>query len=363
MTGPSQITQRASAQNSADDAGHNPLAHGKRGKVVRSHGPHAVQHIAVLSVEVHANSTNNKLPNPDGLGGQGQGKVMVICFWVQDDTFSVGSQYGDGTTLLGSEGGVIVVQPETCSEQGAAHGLGMGQGVWVKAVPDEVALFVEFVRVVEVLNPDIIIGYDILRGSLGYLMERAAVIQAKTALPGVKQAIALETKLSRAPDEPKHEKHRNDSWGAERGSDIWLVGRIVLNVWRILRSEVKHGRYDFEDMALHLLDERQPRFTTRDLNGWFKGTGAGVPGGGRTKQKVGGVDPHPLRWRTLRYYLLRARGSLRMFEQLDLVGSTSEMARLFGIDFYSVLTRGSQYVFITVENLLLLYSFSSWHIW
>lgn len=34
---------------------------------------------------------------------------------------------------------------------------------------------------------------------------------------------------------------------------------------------------------------------------------------------------------------------LAIMDKLDLVGRTSEMARLFGIDFFSVLSRGSQY--------------------
>lgn len=38
-----------------------------------------------------------------------------------------------------------------------------------------------------------------------------------------------------------------------------------------------------------------------------------------------------------------------MLEQLDLIGRTGELARAFGIDFFSVLTRGSQY---RVESLL-----------
>ena len=38
-----------------------------------------------------------------------------------------------------------------------------------------------------------------------------------------------------------------------------------------------------------------------------------------------------------------------MVEQLDLIGRTGELARAFGIDFFSVLTRGSQY---RVESLL-----------
>ena len=36
------------------------------------------------------------------------------------------------------------------------------------------------------------------------------------------------------------------------------------------------------------------------------------------------------------------RGNLEMIEQLDMIGRTSEFARVFGIEFYHVLSRGSQ---------------------
>lgn len=45
----------------------------------------------------------------------------------------------------------------------------------------------------------------------------------------------------------------------------------------------------------------------------------------------------------------RARLNLGMLEQLDLIGRTGELARTFGIDFFSVLTRGSQ---VRVESML-----------
>jgi DNA polymerase zeta len=35
--------------------------------------------------------------------------------------------------------------------------------------------------------------------------------------------------------------------------------------------------------------------------------------------------------------------NLEVLDRLDLLGRTSEMARVFGIDFFSVLNRGSQY--------------------
>ena len=49
------------------------------------------------------------------------------------------------------------------------------------------------------------------------------------------------------------------------------------------------------------------------------------------------------RWRCVQYWVRRARLSLAMMEQLDMTGRTGELARAFGIDFFSVLTRGSQY--------------------
>lgn len=50
------------------------------------------------------------------------------------------------------------------------------------------------------------------------------------------------------------------------------------------------------------------------------------------------------------YYLLRVNGNLELLEQLDLIGRTSELARLFGIQFFEVLSRGSQF---RVESLML----------
>lgn len=55
------------------------------------------------------------------------------------------------------------------------------------------------------------------------------------------------------------------------------------------------------------------------------------------------------RWRCLQYWLRRTRLNLAVLEQLDLIGRTAELARAFGIDFFSVLSRGSQY---RVESMM-----------
>ena len=42
------------------------------------------------------------------------------------------------------------------------------------------------------------------------------------------------------------------------------------------------------------------------------------------------------RWQVVEHYVTRVRGSLELMERLDLIGRTSELARLFGIQFYEV---------------------------
>ena len=52
--------------------------------------------------------------------------------------------------------------------------------------------------------------------------------------------------------------------------------------------------------------------------------------------------PLPVRWKVVDHYVGRLCGSMQLLQQQDIVGRTSELARVFGIQFYHVLTRGSQ---------------------
>lgn len=55
------------------------------------------------------------------------------------------------------------------------------------------------------------------------------------------------------------------------------------------------------------------------------------------------------RWRAVRHVRRQARLNVAMLDQLDLINRTAELAKTFGIDFYSVISRGSQY---RVESML-----------
>lgn len=56
------------------------------------------------------------------------------------------------------------------------------------------------------------------------------------------------------------------------------------------------------------------------------------------------------KWIVIDYYMTRAKVLMEILNQLDLIGRTCELAKLFGIQFFEVLSRGSQF---RVESMML----------
>ncbi|CAN6226497.1 unnamed protein product [Urochloa humidicola] len=211
--------------------------------------------------------------------------------------------------------------------------------------PEERDLLNNLISAICSIDPDILVGWEIQLGSLGFLAERAAYL-----------GIGLLKRISRIPP---HEPNRppkvpaddssqvlaeassaddviddvsENDWSHTHASGIHVGGRIVLNLWRLMRAEVKLNNYSLEAVADEVLRRKIPLVPSRILNRWF----ATGPGRGR--------------YRCIEYISNRARINLEIMSQLDLVNRTSELARVFGIDFFSVLSRGSQY---RVESMLL----------
>eukprot|EP00897_Mesotaenium_endlicherianum_P009916 jgi/Mesen1/8953/ME000056S08359 len=102
-----------------------------------------------------------------------------------------------------------------------------------------------------------------------------------------------------------------DEWGRTHGSGLHIGGRIVLNLWRIMRGEVKLPIYTLHAVAEAVLRRRVPRFSCRQLSAWFgQGTGGGA------------------RWRCLEHFADRARLNLQIMDQLDLYRVEAMMVRL-----------------------------------
>ncbi|XP_051853508.1 DNA polymerase zeta catalytic subunit [Antechinus flavipes] len=277
---------------------------------------HEKQNLTLISVELHARTRRDLEPDPEF------DPICALFYSISSDTTLPDT---DKTELTGV---IVIDKDSTISSQGIRNQtpLLIRSGISrleVTYAADEKALFQEIVNIIKRYDPDILLGYEIQMHSWGYLLQRAAAL-----------SVDLCQMISRVPDDKIENRFASerDEYGSDTMSEINIVGRITLNLWRIMRNEVALTNYTFENVSFHVLHQRFPLFTFRVLSDWFDNK----------------TDLY--RWKMVDHYVSRVRGNLQMLEQLDLIGKTSEMARLFGIQFLHVLTRGSQY---RVESMML----------
>jgi DNA polymerase zeta len=184
------------------------------------------------------------------------------------------------------------------------------------------------------LDPDVIVGFETQTCSLGYLLDRAESLNH-----GFSRRISrvLENS-SRGGERSWGVRSMSDRDGIEsagakyfqrKGADIKIPGRHVLNLWRIVRNEIKLDSYTLEGVALSVLNVSLPKHDEYQIERWL-----------RSERRVA---------RALQHLRDRASSCLGILDQLNVLSRTSELARVYGIDFMSVLTRGSQY---RVESML-----------
>ncbi|XP_025040532.2 DNA polymerase zeta catalytic subunit isoform X2 [Pelodiscus sinensis] len=277
---------------------------------------HEVQNLTLISMELHARTRRDLEPDPEF------DPICALFFCITSDTALPNT---DKKEIIGA---IVIDRDRTISSQGSRDQAPLltrsgVTGLEVTYAVDERALFQEVVNIVKRYDPDIMLGYEVQMHSWGYLLQRAAALN-----------VDLCQMISRVPDDKKENRFaaEQDEYGSDTMSEINIVGRIILNLWRMMRNEVTLTNYTFENVGFHVLHQRFPLFTSRVLSDWFDNK----------------IDIY--RWKMVDHYISHVRGNLQMLEQLDLIGRTSEMARLFGIQFLHVLTRGSQY---RVESMML----------
>ncbi|CAN6543923.1 unnamed protein product [Malus baccata var. baccata] len=182
---------------------------------------------------------------------------------------------------------------------------------------EEKYLFDHFTKIVCSLDPDV-------------LMERASHL-----------GIGLLNKISRAPSESKMEAEDleilekaiqdkiipeaviansvvredpviEDEWGRTHASGVHVCGRIILNIWWLICGEVKLNMYTVEAVALAVLRRKVPYISNKVLAKWFSS------------------GPGQARYRCIEYVNERAKLSLEIMNQLDMINRTSELAHVFG---------------------------------
>lgn len=269
-------------------------------------------YLTVLSLEIHANARQNLLPDPN------RDAIICIFYSILNDVPDESKNF-----LPRQSTGAFINLKGIDSLKSFSFGLDIDK----EFVTNEVELIHRLIDLVKEWDPDIFVGYEIEMSSWGYVIQRCQAI-----------GIDIIPSISRIPSQKVHKwKARDDAVEMENDAneietDIKLHGRILLDVWRLLRGEIALTSYTFENIMFHILHRRFPLYS---------------------KAKLARLWLQPVsRWIVVDYYLSRAKGTLEILNQLDLIGRTCELAKLFGIQFYEVLSRGSQF---RVESMMLRY--------
>ena len=209
----------------------------------------------------------------------------------------------------------------------------MGENVEILSFDSEIKLFHGFIRCVRFYDPDIMIGWEIQKLSLGYIIDRAMYLNHIDIISDLGRII-ISKEFNKFKNR-KNEKKYIDEWGQRKASGIHIVGRILLNLWRCCRSEIKLNIYTKENVVYNLLNERIPLIPYKTITKWYN------------SYNTSNYYEYVI---ILKYLLQITSINFDIINDIDLIGRTSEMSRVIGIDFFSVLSRGSQY---RVESLLI----------
>lgn len=128
----------------------------------------------------------------------------------------------------------------------------------IEFVKNELELIEKFCQKIQQIDPDMLICYD-MKLSLYYLIKRAKL----------KYNLDLLIKLSRMPEQQENATRSRSHMGAD-GNDLpVIVGRVLIELWKMLRSEITLNIYTFENVIYHVLHERVPHYDFNLLSKWF----------------------------------------------------------------------------------------------
>ncbi|KAF2105000.1 hypothetical protein NA57DRAFT_51786 [Rhizodiscina lignyota] len=266
---------------------------------------HETQYMSIMSLEVHVNTRDTFVPDP------AEDPIAAIFWCIQSDD-------DEDTDPDGLKLGILALS----SEDGIASKISRQVSVAVEYEEDELNLINRMVDIVRGYDPDILTGYEVHNSSWGYLIERARL----------KYEYNLPDEFSRMKSQSHGRFGKEaDRWGFTHTSTIRVTGRHMINIWRAMRGELNLLQYTMENVVFHVLHKRIPHYSFADLTRWYQN--------GRPRDLAKMVS----------YFLSRVQLNLQILETNELIARTSEQARLLGVDFFSVFSRGSQF---KVESLM-----------
>ncbi|VDN33708.1 unnamed protein product [Gongylonema pulchrum] len=203
-----------------------------------------IRHLCVMSMEILA-LVSRGMPVPDPQSNE----IVGIFYSISTDICAQDDQTDVDGVLLNMDSSLI------------------GHSEQYTYVESEAELLDAFVSIINKYDPDIVVGYNTQRYSWGYLVERALVIGRNVL-----------SEISRYPvdinEYYRPVQQRRSRW--VKDLDPTPRGRILLNIWRILRYEVALRNYAMSNVVDAVLKRRFPEYSFKTLSDWMLSSEEGL---------------------------------------------------------------------------------------
>lgn len=179
----------------------------------------------------------------------------------------------------------------------------------------EEKMLIDWAMYVKALDPDIITGYNILNFDFLYLWKRAEHLRLK-AFPYFGRIIDSRTRI-------KDTTFQSKAQGLRETKEVTMEGRIILDMFQHIQREHKLSQYSLNSVSLHFLKEQKEDVHWTAIHSLQE-------------------ESDETRRRIAVYCLKDCYLPLRLLEKLMCLYNYAEMARVTGVPFTYLLTRGQQ---------------------
>jgi DNA polymerase delta subunit 1 len=188
-------------------------------------------------------------------------------------------------------------------------------GSQVLSFENEAEMLEAWARFVQIVDPDVVIGYNIANFDFPYLLDRAKVLKA-TQFPYLGRELSTRT-------ECKDTHFSSKAYGTRDSKHTELHGRIQLDMLEVMRRDYKLRSYSLNSVSFEFLGEQKEDVHFSLI----------------TELQNGGPES---RRRLAVYCLKDAYLPQRLMDKLMCFINYIEMARVTGVPFNYLLSRGQQ---------------------
>ena len=171
---------------------------------------------------------------------------------------------------------VLIKDKEDSQLQNIGIMIGMQDKVELKFASSEIELIQTLIDLIQKFDPDILMGYEMLYESIGFILKRCQIIYELdisnhlSRTPYSLQKLNFNYYIMKSKDAKVSEEMGRIEESKYYYFDLSINGRVLYNVIDKMKLSLHLKNYDLDSVAFHLLQQREPKYSYDTLTEWYK---------------------------------------------------------------------------------------------